>query len=79
MAALPPGPLSPPGGGAADAAGPEGGEGLFVLLGAGLATASHPLLYVKLLVQVRGGGSGGGQQGGSPVWNEGREGRITGG
>ncbi|KAF4800538.1 Mitochondrial carrier 1 [Turdus rufiventris] len=52
MAALPPGPLSPPGGGAADAAGPEGGEGLFVLLGAGLATASHPLLYVKLLVQV---------------------------
>uniref|UniRef100_A0A8D2M9K7 Mitochondrial carrier 1 n=1 Tax=Zonotrichia albicollis TaxID=44394 RepID=A0A8D2M9K7_ZONAL len=52
MAALPPGPLSPPGGGAADAAGPEGAEGLFVLLGAGLAAASHPLLYVKLLVQV---------------------------
>ncbi|NXR87588.1 MTCH1 protein, partial [Hypocryptadius cinnamomeus] len=38
--------------GAADAAGPEGAEGLFVLLGAGLAAASHPLLYVKLLVQV---------------------------
>ncbi|XP_023797800.1 mitochondrial carrier homolog 1 [Cyanistes caeruleus] len=35
-----------------DAAGPEGAEGLFVLLGAGLAAASHPLLYVKLLVQV---------------------------
>ncbi|KAL9824637.1 mitochondrial carrier homolog 1 isoform 1-T4 [Geothlypis trichas] len=52
MAGLPPGPLSPPGGGAADAAGPEGAEGLFVLLGAGLAAASHPLLYVKLLVQV---------------------------
>ncbi|XP_050841032.1 mitochondrial carrier homolog 1 isoform X4 [Serinus canaria] len=52
MAALPPTPLSPPGGGAADAAGPEGAEGLFVLLGAGLAAASHPLLYVKLLVQV---------------------------
>uniref|UniRef100_A0A8C3NVE7 Mitochondrial carrier homolog 1 n=1 Tax=Cyanoderma ruficeps TaxID=181631 RepID=A0A8C3NVE7_9PASS len=52
MAALPPEPLSPPGGGAADAAGPEGAEGLFVLLGAGLAAASHPLLYVKLLVQV---------------------------
>ncbi|XP_072775008.1 mitochondrial carrier homolog 1 isoform X1 [Taeniopygia guttata] len=52
MAALPPGPLSPPGGGAADAAGPEGAEGLFVLLGAGLVAASHPLLYVKLLVQV---------------------------
>ncbi|XP_041316416.1 mitochondrial carrier homolog 1 isoform X1 [Pyrgilauda ruficollis] len=52
VAALPPGPLSPPGGGAADAAGPEGAEGLFVLLGAGLAAASHPLLYVKLLVQV---------------------------
>lgn len=32
----------------------EGTEGLFVALGAGLAAASHPLLYVKLLVQVRG-------------------------
>lgn len=63
MAALPPGPLSPPGGGAAEAAGPEGAEGLFVLLGAGLAAASHPLLYVKLLVQVRSGGSRGGEQG----------------
>ncbi|XP_018864556.1 mitochondrial carrier homolog 1 isoform X2 [Parus major] len=52
MAALPRAPLSPPGGGAEDAAGPEGAEGLFVLLGAGLAAASHPLLYVKLLVQV---------------------------
>ncbi|XP_058711707.1 mitochondrial carrier homolog 1 isoform X2 [Poecile atricapillus] len=52
MAALPRAPLSPPGGGAEDAAGPEGTEGLFVLLGAGLAAASHPLLYVKLLVQV---------------------------
>ncbi|XP_054032270.1 mitochondrial carrier homolog 1 [Dryobates pubescens] len=45
-------------GGAAAEAGPggdaraEGAEGLFVVLGAGLAAASHPLLYVKLLVQV---------------------------
>uniref|UniRef100_A0A8C4KCL6 Mitochondrial carrier 1 n=1 Tax=Dromaius novaehollandiae TaxID=8790 RepID=A0A8C4KCL6_DRONO len=30
----------------------QGGEGLFVALGAGLAALSHPLLYVKLLVQV---------------------------
>ncbi|XP_068015580.1 mitochondrial carrier homolog 1 isoform X1 [Melanerpes formicivorus] len=45
-------------GGTAAEAGPggdaraEGAEGLFVVLGAGLAAASHPLLYVKLLVQV---------------------------
>ncbi|XP_050182769.1 mitochondrial carrier homolog 1 isoform X2 [Myiozetetes cayanensis] len=51
VAALPPGPLSPPGP-AGDAAPAEGAEGLFVLLGAGMAAASHPLLYVKLLVQV---------------------------
>ncbi|XP_075632264.1 mitochondrial carrier homolog 1 isoform X1 [Balearica regulorum gibbericeps] len=55
---LPPVARAPPGGvtGRA-AAGPgaaraEGAEGLFVVLGAGLAAASHPLLYVKLLVQV---------------------------
>lgn len=48
---------APPGGGPGPGAGPgraEGTEGLFVALGAGLAAASHPLLYVKLLVQVRG-------------------------
>lgn len=48
---------APPGGGSGAVAGPgraEGTEGLFVALGAGLAAASHPLLYVKLLVQVRG-------------------------
>ncbi|KAM9369363.1 mitochondrial carrier homolog 1 [Phaethornis superciliosus] len=39
-----------PGGG--DTARSEGAEGLFVVLGAGLAAASHPLLYVKLLMQV---------------------------
>uniref|UniRef100_A0A8V0ZYV4 Mitochondrial carrier homolog 1 n=1 Tax=Gallus gallus TaxID=9031 RepID=A0A8V0ZYV4_CHICK len=46
---------APPGGGPGPGAGPgraEGTEGLFVALGAGLAAASHPLLYVKLLVQV---------------------------
>ncbi|XP_068275631.1 mitochondrial carrier homolog 1 [Nyctibius grandis] len=66
-AALPPAARAPPGGvaGRAAATGPEGAaaagpggvraegaEGLFVVLGAGLAAASHPLLYVKLLVQV---------------------------
>ncbi|XP_037266288.1 mitochondrial carrier homolog 1 isoform X1 [Falco rusticolus] len=58
-APLPPVALAPPGGGVGRAAaGPggaaraEGAEGLFVVLGAGLAAASHPLLYVKLLVQV---------------------------
>ncbi|XP_074749652.1 mitochondrial carrier homolog 1 [Strix uralensis] len=64
---LPPAGRAPPGGaagwaaaaapGEATAAAPEGAraegaEGLFVVLGAGLAAASHPLLYVKLLVQV---------------------------
>nr|XP_038024401.1 mitochondrial carrier homolog 1 isoform X3 [Anas platyrhynchos] len=50
--------LTPPGGGPGVRPGPgraegaEGAEGLFVVLGAGLAAASHPLLYVKLLVQV---------------------------
>ncbi|XP_038020838.1 uncharacterized protein [Anas platyrhynchos] len=50
--------LTPPGGGPGARPGPgraegaEGAEGLFVVLGAGLAAASHPLLYVKLLVQV---------------------------
>ncbi|XP_050767136.1 LOW QUALITY PROTEIN: mitochondrial carrier homolog 1 [Gymnogyps californianus] len=61
-APLPPLARAPPGGVAGQAAagpggGPggaraEGAEGLFVVLGAGLAAASHPLLYVKLLVQV---------------------------
>ncbi|NXV41165.1 MTCH1 protein, partial [Uria aalge] len=58
-APLPPAAGAPPGGAAGRAAaaapgGPraEGAEGLFVVLGAGLAAASHPLLYVKLLVQV---------------------------
>ncbi|XP_069731930.1 mitochondrial carrier homolog 1 [Phaenicophaeus curvirostris] len=50
-APLPPAGRAPPGGAAA-APGAEGTEGLFVVLGAGLAAASHPLLYVKLLVQV---------------------------
>uniref|UniRef100_A0A8C4KBJ5 Mitochondrial carrier 1 n=1 Tax=Dromaius novaehollandiae TaxID=8790 RepID=A0A8C4KBJ5_DRONO len=55
---LPPAARAPPGGGGdtgAVSAGDgraEGGEGLFVALGAGLAALSHPLLYVKLLVQV---------------------------
>uniref|UniRef100_A0A8V5GHZ0 Uncharacterized protein n=1 Tax=Melopsittacus undulatus TaxID=13146 RepID=A0A8V5GHZ0_MELUD len=46
---LPPAAPAPPGGGAGP---PEGSEALLVALGAGLAAASHPLLYVKLLVQV---------------------------
>lgn len=49
-AAVAPGAAADPG----EAARVEGAEGLFVVLGAGLAAASHPLLYVKLLVQVRG-------------------------
>ncbi|XP_015740390.1 mitochondrial carrier homolog 1 isoform X1 [Coturnix japonica] len=47
--------LAPPGGGSGPGVGPgrtDGTEGLFVALGAGLAAVSHPLLYVKLLVQV---------------------------
>uniref|UniRef100_A0A669QUV3 Mitochondrial carrier 1 n=1 Tax=Phasianus colchicus TaxID=9054 RepID=A0A669QUV3_PHACC len=54
-APLPSAARAPPGGGSGAVAGPgraEGTEGLFVVLGAGLAAASHPLLYVKLLVQV---------------------------
>ncbi|XP_035203059.1 mitochondrial carrier homolog 1 isoform X6 [Oxyura jamaicensis] len=55
-ALLPPEARTPPGGGPPSgpgrAEGSEGTEGLFVVLGAGLAAASHPLLYVKLLVQV---------------------------
>lgn len=31
-------------------------EALFVALGAGVTALSHPLLYVKLLIQVRGQG-----------------------
>lgn len=31
----------------------EGADALFVALSAGFTTLSHPLLYVKLLVQVR--------------------------
>ncbi|XP_061298636.1 mitochondrial carrier homolog 1 isoform X1 [Pezoporus flaviventris] len=46
---LPPAAPAPPGGAAGP---PEGSEALLVALGAGLAAASHPLLYVKLLVQV---------------------------
>ncbi|XP_040392168.1 mitochondrial carrier homolog 1 isoform X1 [Cygnus olor] len=46
------GPGPGPGPGPGRAEGAEGTEGLFVVLGAGLAAASHPLLYVKLLVQV---------------------------
>ncbi|XP_064354272.1 mitochondrial carrier homolog 1 isoform X1 [Dromaius novaehollandiae] len=55
---LPPAARAPPGGGgdtgavSAGVGRAEGGEGLFVALGAGLAALSHPLLYVKLLVQV---------------------------
>ncbi|XP_050571328.1 mitochondrial carrier homolog 1 isoform X3 [Cygnus atratus] len=57
-AQLPPEAQTPPVGGPGPGPGPgraegaEGTEGLFVVLGAGLAAASHPLLYVKLLVQV---------------------------
>lgn len=36
----------------------EGADALFVVLGAGFTALSHPLLYVKLLVQVRGGDGG---------------------
>lgn len=92
-APLPPAARAPPGGavGQAEAAaaptpgGPraEGAEGLFVVLGAGLAAASHPLLYVKLLVQVRGrreGGGGGAERGdGEPVFNGGSGPQCNGG
>lgn len=83
-APLPPAARAPPGGavGQAAAAAPtpggpraEGAEGLFVVLGAGLAAASHPLLYVKLLVQVRAcrewGGEGAERGDGEPVFNGG--------
>uniref|UniRef100_A0A7M4E530 Mitochondrial carrier 1 n=1 Tax=Crocodylus porosus TaxID=8502 RepID=A0A7M4E530_CROPO len=36
----------------------EGADALFVVLGAGFTALSHPLLYVKLLVQVRWPGGG---------------------
>lgn len=70
--------LTPPGGGPGARPGPgraegaEGAEGLFVVLGAGLAAASHPLLYVKLLVQVRGRLRGG--EGRTPAWGGSEEG-----
>lgn len=35
----------------------EGADALFVALSAGFTVLSHPLLYVKLLVQVRFGGN----------------------
>lgn len=67
--------LTPPGGGPGAGPGPgraEGAEGLFVVLGVGLAAASHPLLYVKLLVQVRGRLRGG--EGRTPAWGGSEEG-----
>lgn len=52
-------------------------EALFVALGAGVTALSHPLLYVKLLIQVgRGGGRRGRMWMGRAVWGcwEGAEG-----
>ncbi|XP_067387973.1 mitochondrial carrier homolog 1 isoform X2 [Emydura macquarii macquarii] len=53
-AALPGDPRAPPTGlGAGGRPEPvEGAEALFVVLGAGFTALSHPLLYVKLLIQV---------------------------
>lgn len=52
-------------------------EALFVALGAGVTALSHPLLYVKLLIQVRPRGAGGGWRWGCAMWGcmEGAKGR----